>query len=160
MDATSPPTCVICGHAYAQKHRLLPGNMGGTYDPENVVRLCPNHHAMVHLRMKHREAPDSLTVAERSRLAEALEDEGLSPLWTSRVLPALDGAPVPFPELAPGTRVRLNVPTVVGGRGPGTVLECFGDGPHASVLVRLDGTRYVSEDSWTDCCRHEVSVIR
>jgi hypothetical protein len=44
--------CELCGHVYAQRHRLKPGCWGGTYDPDNIVWLCPNHHAAVHLVMK------------------------------------------------------------------------------------------------------------
>lgn len=44
--------CALCGHAYAQKHRIRPGCWGGNYDPDNVIKLCPNHHAAIHLMMK------------------------------------------------------------------------------------------------------------
>ena len=40
--------CEICGHVFAQKHRLKPGEWGGTYDDlDNVSELCPNHHAAI-----------------------------------------------------------------------------------------------------------------
>lgn len=35
--------CELCGHPYTQKHRVNPGVWGGVYEPDNVVRLCPNH---------------------------------------------------------------------------------------------------------------------
>jgi hypothetical protein len=83
-DDEDPP-CSLCGHAYAQKHRVIPGSWGGTYHPSNVVPLCPNHHAMIHLRIKYHQDSDSLSPGEWGRLDEAMEDPGINALWVSRV---------------------------------------------------------------------------
>jgi hypothetical protein len=76
--------CELCGHAYGQKHRIIPGRWGGTYHPSNVIHLCPNHHAMIHLRLKYHQDPDSLSSGEWNRLDDAMEDPGVNQLWASR----------------------------------------------------------------------------
>lgn len=78
--------CLICGHQHTHSHRLLPGAWGGKYNLENVVDLCPNHHADVHflmrMWMKHGdEIPDS------DRLVELRGDAQLWSFFVRRVLP-------------------------------------------------------------------------
>ena len=39
--------CVVCGFdEIVEVHHILPQHLGGTDDPENLVVLCPNHHAL------------------------------------------------------------------------------------------------------------------
>jgi 5-methylcytosine-specific restriction endonuclease McrA len=41
--------CRICGFTLALNvHHVTPRAEGGTNDLDNVITLCPNHHAMVH----------------------------------------------------------------------------------------------------------------
>lgn len=44
----APVPCEVCEFPIGEAHRLKPGSWGGTYAPENVVFLCPNHHRGVH----------------------------------------------------------------------------------------------------------------
>lgn len=40
--------CVVCGFdEVIEVHHIIPRYLGGTEDPENLVLLCPNHHALV-----------------------------------------------------------------------------------------------------------------
>lgn len=41
-------SCEICGHIFAERHRVIPGKVGGIYTKNNIVWLCPNHHAAIH----------------------------------------------------------------------------------------------------------------
>ena len=41
-------TCAICGYPFAHMHHILPRAYGGEDTDENLVALCPNHHAAVH----------------------------------------------------------------------------------------------------------------
>jgi hypothetical protein len=81
--------CLICRHLFAQKHRILPGAWGGTYEPANVARLCPNHHWAVHalMRLALRRAP--LSALDRSIVAECLDEPRFGAFWTARILPVL-----------------------------------------------------------------------
>jgi len=38
----------MCGHIFAERHRVLSGEIGGIYTPRNIIWLCPNHHAAIH----------------------------------------------------------------------------------------------------------------
>jgi 5-methylcytosine-specific restriction endonuclease McrA len=41
--------CKICGFSAAlEVHHITPKSEGGTHKQENLITLCPNHHAMVH----------------------------------------------------------------------------------------------------------------
>lgn len=44
--------CGLCGEAFPilHKHRILPGAKGGEYTLDNIARLCPNCHTLVHSR--------------------------------------------------------------------------------------------------------------
>jgi hypothetical protein len=52
-------------------------------------------------------------------------------------------------QLRSGMRVRLNVWTIFGNRGPGTLLRVDG-----GLIVDLDAS------GPAECCRHEVAVMR
>lgn len=42
--------CAICGFSeVVQVHHLIPVSIGGTDDVSNVLVVCPNHHALLHL---------------------------------------------------------------------------------------------------------------
>ena len=42
--------CAICGFSdVIQVHHLVPRSVGGTDDAANLIVLCPNHHALMHL---------------------------------------------------------------------------------------------------------------
>jgi transcriptional regulator with XRE-family HTH domain len=82
--------CEICNHESTQKHRLLPGEFGGTYAPENVVELCPNHHTAVHFLMKHvglLPAGKALRAADQKRFDAYRADAALWAFWGTRVEP-------------------------------------------------------------------------
>ncbi len=81
--------CHVCGHVYGQLHRLVPGEWGGTYEPGNIVPLCPNHHTAIHLLMKWLyhglDTPE-----ERERYAAYLDspaERGLRAFWRKTVRP-------------------------------------------------------------------------
>lgn len=41
--------CRICGFSLAvHGHHIIPKKLGGTNDLDNIVTLCPNHHALAH----------------------------------------------------------------------------------------------------------------
>jgi 5-methylcytosine-specific restriction endonuclease McrA len=45
-------SCVICGFSHVvEVHHILPRSKGGPDDLDNLVPLCPNHHAMAHLNL-------------------------------------------------------------------------------------------------------------
>jgi hypothetical protein len=56
--------------------------------------------------------------------------------------------------LNPGTRVRLNVRSIGGWKGTGTVVGDYPPSPD-SIRLRKDGL-----DETVQCMRHEVSVLR
>jgi 5-methylcytosine-specific restriction endonuclease McrA len=42
--------CVICGFDHVvEVHHIIPRSQGGPDDLDNLVPLCPNHHAMAHM---------------------------------------------------------------------------------------------------------------
>lgn len=45
-----PNKCFICGWnlGSCDTHRIIFGCDGGIYSMDNVIRLCPNHHRLVH----------------------------------------------------------------------------------------------------------------
>lgn len=82
--------CQVCGHVFGEKHRLLPGAWGGTYEEDNVASLYPNHHAAIHLLMKwcglsYRTA----SPADASRLNAYLEDRPLMKFFAFEIKPIL-----------------------------------------------------------------------
>lgn len=81
-------SCDLCGHVYAHVHRITPGCWGGRYELSNIVELCPNHHAAVHLLMKwfHRGLG---TEDEEERLEEYMSDRELMSFWLEAVKPAV-----------------------------------------------------------------------
>lgn len=45
-----PQSCALCGFDIAtQVHHIVPKSKGGQNNPENLIVLCPNHHAMAEL---------------------------------------------------------------------------------------------------------------
>ena len=44
--------CELCGHCFAQNHRIVPGKWGRVYADWNVACLCPNHHVAIHTMMR------------------------------------------------------------------------------------------------------------
>jgi hypothetical protein len=79
--------CEVCGHQIAQKHRLRPGAWGGTYEPGNVVRLCPNHHAAIHMLMRWYCGGGRFNRKDQHALDEILDDQPLYRLWVERARP-------------------------------------------------------------------------
>lgn len=64
----------------------MPGQWGGSYVPENVVHLCPNHHAAIHFLMRCRyRGIGELDEAGDERLREYGFDSRLMVLWDGRV---------------------------------------------------------------------------
>ena len=48
-DALTPSSCEIPGCEWTynfQRHRIVPGRLGGKYKQGNVIALCPNHHSV------------------------------------------------------------------------------------------------------------------
>lgn len=64
--------CEVCGHVFAEKHRLIPGSIGGIYSNWNIAYLCPNHHAALHFVMV---AFPRTEKCDRRRLEGYLQDE-------------------------------------------------------------------------------------
>jgi len=41
--------CYICGEKnFIQRHHIIPRAKGGSDDPSNIIRLCPNCHVATH----------------------------------------------------------------------------------------------------------------
>ena len=85
--------CELCGHPHAEKHRLIPGKWGGSYDEDNVVLLCPNHHKAIHfLMLWYLDGVRRLKVRSRAaqddgRLMAHFADGPLRKLWGRVVKP-------------------------------------------------------------------------
>ena len=61
--------CAICGFdTITEVHHILPRTDGGTDDPDNLIVLCPNHHAMADRGMLTTE---SLVAAARSNVKQS-----------------------------------------------------------------------------------------
>lgn len=41
--------CVICAYPITEQHHILPRAYGGGDEQSNLVALCPNHHAAMHI---------------------------------------------------------------------------------------------------------------
>ena len=86
-------SCELCGHSNAHKHRIVPGEWGGSYDDENVAWLCPNHHAAVHFLMARyldgvrRPAVRSKTAIDDGRFMALAADRPLQKFWAIYVKP-------------------------------------------------------------------------
>lgn len=42
-------SCRICGYPLSHQHHILPRRYGGTDHASNMIALCPNHHAAIHI---------------------------------------------------------------------------------------------------------------
>lgn len=86
-------SCQLCGHIFSEKHRLLPGNLGGEYAEWNVADLCPNHHAAVHFLMswlgsgKSNSEIDAMGKVNGDRLSAYIADRALWEYWVDEVKP-------------------------------------------------------------------------
>lgn len=58
-----PGSCVVCGYPLVHLHHLVPRSKGGTDDPSNLIDLCPNHHALVHLLTSSKDNATLLAAA-------------------------------------------------------------------------------------------------
>jgi hypothetical protein len=93
--------CEVCGHVFAESHRIKPGLWGGTYeDPGNVVPLCPNHHAAIHFVMEWYMRGKGRTEAEDQRILEYMADRDFWNFWLIEVK-----AVVVEHEIATGQRI-------------------------------------------------------
>ena len=41
--------CAICAYPITGSHHILPRAYGGGDEPANLIALCPNHHAAIHI---------------------------------------------------------------------------------------------------------------
>ena len=48
---------------YLEKHRILPGCLGGTYEKENVIIVTRREHSLLHLLL-HKSFPDNIQLAQ------------------------------------------------------------------------------------------------
>ena len=107
--------CELCGHVFGQRHRIKPGCWGGEYTPGNVVWLCPNHHAAIHLfvRWYYRGIKEG---EEEARLMEHLTDRPLKQFWVRYVKPVVierlmdEGRYYPYRQIVPEAEVSRKVP--------------------------------------------------
>ena len=45
--------CQICGYPFTlEKHHFIPRSQDGSDSPANKVKLCPNHHRLLHLALR------------------------------------------------------------------------------------------------------------
>ena len=45
--------CQVCGYNLVlEEHHFIPRSQGGSDSPANKVRLCPNHHRLLHLALQ------------------------------------------------------------------------------------------------------------
>ena len=46
-------SCQICGYNLTiEEHHFIPRSQGGSNSPANLIRLCPNHHRLLHLGLQ------------------------------------------------------------------------------------------------------------
>lgn len=82
--------CHVCDHVFTQNHRIKPGAWGGTYDdPDNVVPLCPNHHAAIHHTMDWYVLGKSKNEAQDDRLIAYMADRDFWNFWLIEVKPVV-----------------------------------------------------------------------
>jgi len=44
--------CAICGYTLIlEKHHFIPKSQNGSNSPGNLIKLCPNHHRLLHLAL-------------------------------------------------------------------------------------------------------------
>lgn len=45
--------CLICSYGlYIEKHHFIPKSQNGSDLPDNLIKLCPNHHRLLHLALR------------------------------------------------------------------------------------------------------------
>lgn len=83
--------CELCGHPHAHRHRIKPGIWGGRYVHENVVQLCPNHHAAIHFLMAWYlgSVRKSRHTRDDGRLMVCMNDRPLWEFWNQDVKPVV-----------------------------------------------------------------------
>lgn len=97
------PDCYICDHPFSHRHRIKPGRWGGTYDRDNVVYLCPNHHAAIHFVMAWYYRP-GVPMGGDDRLLCYIADREFWSFWLEDVKPIVidrlikEGRRVPSPS--------------------------------------------------------------
>lgn len=87
--------CEICGEAKTHKHRLHPGEWGGTYRKSNVAHLCHACHWEIHFLMNHLmlcPPPRPPDEEETQRMARCQANSALWEFWETRSRPALEEA--------------------------------------------------------------------
>lgn len=53
--------CIVCGFdEITEVHHIVPQSHGGTDEPDNLVLLCPNHHALADRGMIHIKDVDKI----------------------------------------------------------------------------------------------------
>ena len=67
--------CQICGYNLTlEEHHFVPRSQGGSDSPANKVRLCPNHHRLLHLALQVLNSNKSKNVKElKNRLERILK---------------------------------------------------------------------------------------
>lgn len=97
VDTVCRP-CELCDHCFGETHRLVPGCWEGSYESDNVISLCPNHHKAIHFMMawyycqSHPEIPFVGTNPAQQeftqrRLSAYQSDRELRDLWIETVKP-------------------------------------------------------------------------
>jgi len=72
--------CQVCGYnLIVDGHHFIPRSQGGSNSPGNKVKLCPNHHRLLHLalRVLNNEKGDKKLKGQLERILKIDEDFAL-----------------------------------------------------------------------------------
>ena len=75
LSSILPRKCEICGwDKVTQRHRIKRGREGGEYRYDNVVILCPNHHALSDRGLDKPDDPRWLSAEELRAIVAARQE--------------------------------------------------------------------------------------
>lgn len=106
--------CEVCDYPITHMHHIVPRAYGGTDETSNLIALCPNHHAAIHILISQYawqvrsaaaaihlgRSPRPLPAKHGALLSQVLTDKGLVNLFNREFLPRWLEAGLPWGETA------------------------------------------------------------
>jgi len=109
LDQEQVEGCAICGYRLVDTHHILPKQLGGRDEDDNLVDLCPNHHRAMHMltsytldnhKRMRRRYPRSWSRRKRWDFENAvLTDKRLLGIFYLLFVPHWRNAGYPLPDL-------------------------------------------------------------